>query len=528
MWRVPFSLSSPQPNRTCAAKCAAAARLRNDRAALILLRRPALFLVVQAERGCLRDEAVGEDGAREEKRHSGAPELERGPHVAHAWEVKSLAAQVEAAFGKIAAVQENPPSGAVARERGVNALDQPRKLRVAQPQQHDVAVRKAAGERAAHRNHMNRGEVWQHRQQHGARAHRSVPVGISRAPAERDFIPAPRAGDLAGKGHIPRAEDDGGVKSICQQPHRMLRGFRAARARRKQREKNKHARECATIPGGVHRENVRADVKTRALLEAQHFRPMRKLRASPARDAHLRAVGDPRQQVAPAAARLRQPLAGDADDFAAPDSRRDVHAQRRSGRPRERLDTALGCAPGIDAQVAPEVRAARFEAKMRQKPRPHLHEATGERLIARDAEARAGRGVCRDFERVGFRAVRVRRVVDGDLQGDAAEQLLDAQPRVIGDVALDLRGGAGRRGGGGFFRVGRLAVVGAAAGGIAEDFVRVVQLLEARGGLGGAGMQVGMVALCQQAIRRANLRGGAAAVEAERGIVIRFGRGQSS
>lgn len=234
-------------------------------------------------------------------------------------------------------------------------------------------------------------------------------------------------------------------------------------------------------------------------------------------DANFRAISNADEQVAVTATAFRQAGAGEPQDFPARDSGRDGDAERRAVCTGHGFGATLGGALGADPQIAAQIGPARFKTKTRPHAQPHLHKTALKRLATRQAETRARRGVRRNIELVNFRSVRVRRVFHAHFQRGAAEELLDAKMRVLLDVTFDFSTPhrRDRRLGGGAF-----TIIGTPFGGIVEDFVRGIQLLGPRDSIWRIGVQIGVISLGEEPVGSTNLRERAAAVEAERGVVI--------
>ena len=91
---------------------------------------------------------------------------------------------------------------------------------------------------------------------------------------------------------------------------------------------------------------------------------------------------------------------------------------------------------------------------------------------------------------------------------------------ILGNIAFDLCFAIGSRAR--FLRIA-VAVVSLATSRIAEDFMRGVDRLNPRHRVGRTWIHIGMMLLGEQPVSGADLRGGAAPVEAERGVMVRFG-----
>jgi len=206
-------------------------------------------------------------------------------------------------------------------------------------------------------------------------------------------------------------------------------------------------------------------------------------------------VGDSHQEIAAPGTWLGQTLTRNAQDRSPCDSRRDRDAQRGARRPGDHLRATLRSAPGIDAQVTPQIRAARLETKAGQYFQADLHETAGERLRPCQPEPSARGRIGRNVEPVGFRAIGIRRVIYPDVQGRPAEEVLDPKVRVVGDISLDLPSPYGRWCGG--FPTREFAVIRAAAYRIGKGFMGGVQFLGAFGGFGGTAIDVGVMPLRQ-------------------------------
>ena len=115
--------------------------------------------------------------------------------------------------------------------------------------------------------------------------------------------------------------------------------------------------------------------------------------------------------------------------------------------------------------------------------------------------------------------MRIRGIFHAHLQRRPAEEVFDPQMCIVGNVPLDLRRSLRWRGC--LARV-EFAIVCAPSRRIAQDFVRRIQCLRARDGFMRSLVEIGVVLLGKHAIRAANLRGSASAVETECGVVIVF------
>lgn len=74
--------------------------------------------------------------------------------------------------------------------------------------------------------------------------------------------------------------------------------------------------------------------------------------------------------------------------------------------------------------------------------------------------------------------------------------------------------------GGGFFGGSQFGVVSLVAFGVAQDFVGGIEFLGAGQGFAGAAVHIGVMLLGEDAVGGADLGIGAAAVEAERGVMV--------
>ena len=117
--------------------------------------------------------------------------------------------------------------------------------------------------------------------------------------------------------------------------------------------------------------------------------------------------------------------------------------------------------------------------------------------------------------------MRIRRVLHAHVQLRAAEEILDPQQYILRHVALDFSRPprccrASRL-------VRQIAIISPPASGIAQGFVRRVQLLRPSYRLLRATVQIGVVLLGKEPVSRADLRRRAATIETENGVVIRGG-----
>ncbi len=196
-----------------------------------------------------------------------------------------------------------------------------------------------------------------------------------------------------------------------------------------------------------------------------------------------------------------------------------MHAQRRTCRTRHRFRSSVRRASGVDAQIAAQIGAARFETKAGQRAHANYDETSGERLAARNSEARSGSGARRDEEFVNLRSIWIRWIFHSHFQRGAAEEILDSQMGILGNIALNFRRARGRRG---RFAAVEFAIIRAPFRRIAQDFVRRVQLLRTPYRIRRIVIEVGVMLLAKQPVCAADLRGGAFAVEAQSGVMIGF------
>jgi hypothetical protein len=237
---------------------------------------------------------------------------------------------------------------------------------------------------------------------------------------------------------------------------------------------------------------------------------------STADEADLDAVVEADEEVAATAAGFGEAFAGEADDFVAAGALGNLDAKHGAGEAANHFDTALRGASGFDLQIATEIGATDLELEVGQGLDADLKVAAGESAFAWQAKAGAGSGFWGHDERIGFGAVRIGGVVDADFADDAMEEIGEAQVHIEREMALDFGVAAG---GVGFFWRVEFEIVGLAAGGIAEGFVGGVELLGAVDGLGRMRIEIGMMLAGEDAVGGADLREGALAIEAERGVV---------
>ena len=225
------------------------------------------------------------------------------------------------------------------------------------------------------------------------------------------------------------------------------------------------------------------------------------------------------QQIAAAAARLRHSLVWNPDDFAALYAGRHLDAEKLPARSLHGFCPTLESASGIYPQLGAKIEATDLEAKTRQRLRAELHHAALECPAASNAKASAGRGPRRDVQAVDLRSVRIRRIVHVDVDRRAPEKIFNSDPDFLRDIAGEWRGAFCRRSPAG--RV-QLAVVGASPGRVAQDFVSSVERLDLDTGGVRTRVGVGMKLFRQLSIGVADLGAGAAAVQSEYVVMIRF------
>jgi len=241
-------------------------------------------------------------------------------------------------------------------------------------------------------------------------------------------------------------------------------------------------------------------------------------------DSNLWAIVDPNQQVASTSARLGQAFAGNPDFLAPPNSGRNGDSQG-TVEAADVFGSALGCPIRTDPQVASEVRASHLEPWIRTGFDPDRHEAAVEITFAGNAKTVAGRRLGRDFEGVSLSPIRIGRILYSDIQSGAAEKVVEPQVDVLGQVLLD----AGRP-----YRAGRtlcggaLPIVGGSSIGITEDLMSCVESLGLFNGIHRTAVKVRVVLFGQQPVGNPDLLVGAAAVEAQRRVMVGKGRLQRS
>lgn len=145
--------------------------------------------------------------------------------------------------------------------------------------------------------------------------------------------------------------------------------------------------------------------------------------------------------------------------------------------------------------------------------------------FAGNAKTVAGRRLGRDFEGVSLSPIRIGRILYSDIQSGAAEKVVEPQVDVLGQVFLD----AGRP-----YRAGRtlcggaLPIVGGSSIGITEDLMSCVESLGLFNGIHRTAVKVRVVLFGQQSVGNPDLLVGAAAVEAQRRVMVGKGRLQRS
>jgi len=115
--------------------------------------------------------------------------------------------------------------------------------------------------------------------------------------------------------------------------------------------------------------------------------------------------------------------------------------------------------------------------------------------------------------------------LDPDIQSGAAEKIVEPQVDVLGQIFLD-PGGADRLSGG--FDLVQLLIVGFPSIGITEDLMCCVERLGLFNGIRRTSVEVRVVLFGQQPVGNPDLLVGAAAVEAQRRVVVWKGRLQGS
>src|SRR5450432_3147508 len=115
--------------------------------------------------------------------------------------------------------------------------------------------------------------------------------------------------------------------------------------------------------------------------------------------------------------------------------RRNLHAERTTGRGGDNFVAAARRPRSADPQIAAQIRASGFESKTRQGPYLDLHETASERGISRHLEPCAGRGQRWNNESIGLRLARVRRISDGNDECRSAQEILDPQVHNVRDVS---------------------------------------------------------------------------------------------
>ena len=241
-------------------------------------------------------------------------------------------------------------------------------------------------------------------------------------------------------------------------------------------------------------------------------------------DSNLRAIVDPNQQVASTSARLGQAFPGNPDFFAASNSRRDGHPQG-TVEAADALGTALGSPFGADPQVASEVGASNFESGIRTGFDSNRDHAAAKIAFAVNAKPSAGCRCGRNVQRVSLCSIRIGGILDPDIQSGAPQKVFEPQVDVLGQVFLD-PGGADCLFGA--LRVVEFPIVGLPSIGVAEHLVRCVEGLGLFNRIHGTSVEVRVVLFGQQPIGNPDLIGSAAAVEAQRRVVVWKGRLQGS
>jgi hypothetical protein len=135
------------------------------------------------------------------------------------------------------------------------------------------------------------------------------------------------------------------------------------------------------------------------------------------------------------------------------------------------------------------------------------------------AKARSRRKVWRNEQLIKLRAVWIGGVMEADFPRRAAQKIFGEKIPFFGNVPLGFSGALRR---GRFFSGVQFAVGFAASRGIGQGCVRRVQFLRGFDGGGRVWIRIGMILFGEQPVGRADLREGAAAVAAERGMMIFF------
>jgi hypothetical protein len=234
-------------------------------------------------------------------------------------------------------------------------------------------------------------------------------------------------------------------------------------------------------------------------------------------DADFDVIDDSHEQITASAAQPGEAFAGHAQNFPAGNAARDLQAQHRAGKSADHFHAALDGAFGFNFQIAAQIRTPHFETEIRQCLDAQEHEAAGKGFVARQPEARSGRGARRNDQFINFCPPLIGRIMDAHFAGGAAQEIFEGQIHVPGKVALDFAGAQTARG---LFSGVEFAIVGQSSRRVAQSFVRRVQFLRLSDGGWRVRIQVGMMLPGEQPVGGANLRQGTATVKAERGVMI--------